>query len=118
MVVDDGDAIRMESYDSFSLPLSVATSQGYFKRQGLEVEVLFTVNSQELRDDLASGKVLWECGGLTRNVIPSPVADAAVVYCMSGFMGNALLAHATAEPAEGIRLLRRALDIAESVSVR
>jgi len=42
--------------------------------------------------DLASGKVLWECGGLTRNVIPSPVADAAMVYCMSGFMGNALLA--------------------------
>ncbi len=42
--------------------------------------------------DVASGEVLWECGGLTRNVIPSPVADANTVYCMSGFRGNALLA--------------------------
>lgn len=42
--------------------------------------------------DLADGKVLWECAGLTRNVIPSPVARDGVVYCMSGFQGNALLA--------------------------
>lgn len=42
--------------------------------------------------DLASGKVLWECGGLTANVIPSPVADDGTVYCMSGFRGNALMA--------------------------
>jgi outer membrane protein assembly factor BamB len=42
--------------------------------------------------DLASGKVLWECGGMTKNVIPSPVAEDGVVYCMSGFQGNALLA--------------------------
>jgi outer membrane protein assembly factor BamB len=42
--------------------------------------------------DLASGKVIWECGGLTRNVIPSPVADGEFIYCMSGFQGNAALA--------------------------
>ena len=42
--------------------------------------------------DLASGEVVWECGGLTRNVIPCPVADPDLVYCMSGFQGNALLA--------------------------
>lgn len=42
--------------------------------------------------DVASGDVLWECGGLTRNVIPCPVADTDVVYCMSGYQGNALLA--------------------------
>jgi len=42
--------------------------------------------------DVASGEVLWECGGLTRNVIPCPVAEAGMVYCMSGFQGNALLA--------------------------
>ena len=38
------------------------------------------------------GKLLWESAGLTRNVIPCPVADAGMVYCMSGFQGNALLA--------------------------
>jgi outer membrane protein assembly factor BamB len=42
--------------------------------------------------DVTSGDIVWECGGLTRNVIPSPVADAGTVYCMSGFQGNALLA--------------------------
>jgi len=42
--------------------------------------------------DLATGKLIWECAGLTRNVIPSPVADTDKVYCMSGFQGNALLA--------------------------
>ncbi|HOX58819.1 MAG TPA: PQQ-like beta-propeller repeat protein [Candidatus Paceibacterota bacterium] len=42
--------------------------------------------------DVASGDVIWECGGLTRNVVPCPVADANTVYCMSGFQGNALLA--------------------------
>ena len=42
--------------------------------------------------DLASGAVIWECGGLTRNVIPSPVADQETVYCMSGYSGNSLLA--------------------------
>ena len=42
--------------------------------------------------DLRTGKMLWECAGLTANVIPSPVADDTTVYCMSGFRGNALLA--------------------------
>jgi outer membrane protein assembly factor BamB len=42
--------------------------------------------------DIATGKVIWECGGMTKNVIPSPVADQDVVYCMSGFQGNSLLA--------------------------
>lgn len=42
--------------------------------------------------DLATGKLIWECGGLTRNVIPSPVAANETLYAMSGFQGNALLA--------------------------
>src|SRR5258708_21266225 len=40
-----------------ALPLIAGTSQGVFERQGLKVELLFTQNSQELRDDLASGAV-------------------------------------------------------------
>jgi outer membrane protein assembly factor BamB len=42
--------------------------------------------------DLESGQLLWECGGLTRNVIPSPVFANGMVYLMSGYRGNALLA--------------------------
>lgn len=42
--------------------------------------------------DLEDGKLLWECGGLTRNVIPSPVAGNGLFYAISGFRGSALLA--------------------------
>ncbi|MFQ5907168.1 MAG: PQQ-binding-like beta-propeller repeat protein, partial [bacterium] len=42
--------------------------------------------------DLATGELIWECGGMTLNVIPSPVADNGMVYVTSGFRGNALLA--------------------------
>jgi outer membrane protein assembly factor BamB len=42
--------------------------------------------------DLASGAVLWELGGQTVNVIPSPVAQNGVVYVTSGFRGSALFA--------------------------
>jgi outer membrane protein assembly factor BamB len=40
----------------------------------------------------ATGKLLWECAGLTSNVIPSPVVGDGLVYCLSGYRGNALLA--------------------------
>ena len=54
---------------------------------------VITDASNKIRSyDLTSGKVIWECGGLTANVIPSPVADDTTVYAMSGFRGNALLA--------------------------
>ena len=38
-----------------ALPVIAAASQGIFERHGLKVEVLFTVNSQEQRNGLASG---------------------------------------------------------------
>ena len=40
-----------------ALPLIAASSQGIFERHGLKVELLFTQNSVELRDDLANGNV-------------------------------------------------------------
>jgi cyclophilin family peptidyl-prolyl cis-trans isomerase/outer membrane protein assembly factor BamB len=42
--------------------------------------------------DLATGKVLWETGGMTINPIPSPVAADGVVYCMSGYTGSSAVA--------------------------
>jgi len=54
---------------------------------------LVTSASKLIRSyDIETGKVLWECGGLTRNVIPSPLYDDGMVYLMSGYRGNALLA--------------------------
>ena len=42
--------------------------------------------------DLATGKVVWECGGLGKNCIPSPVANSGTVYMMSGYRDPQLLA--------------------------
>lgn len=42
--------------------------------------------------ELETGKMIWECAGLTRNVVPSPVAADGMIYATSGYQGNALLA--------------------------
>ncbi len=42
--------------------------------------------------DLVTGKLLWECGGMTANTIPSPVAANGVVFATSGFRGSSLQA--------------------------
>ncbi len=42
--------------------------------------------------DLKTGRLVWECGGMTMNVIPTLVYDDERVYAISGFRGNALVA--------------------------
>jgi outer membrane protein assembly factor BamB len=42
--------------------------------------------------DLATGKLIWECGGQTMNAISMPIARDGVVYVMTGFRGNAVYA--------------------------
>jgi outer membrane protein assembly factor BamB len=59
---------------------------------GDQTLVVTTGNQKARAYDLATGKLVWECGGLTRAAIPSPVATDGIVYLMSGFMGNSLLA--------------------------
>jgi outer membrane protein assembly factor BamB len=54
---------------------------------------IVTAATKRIRSyDATSGKLLWEAGGMTGNVIPSPVAEKGIVYCMSGFRGSALMA--------------------------
>jgi outer membrane protein assembly factor BamB len=38
--------------------------------------------------DLATGDLIWQCGGQTVNAIPSPVVKNNIVYCMSGYKGS------------------------------
>ena len=52
----------------------------------LEVKVLTPSWSRR------SGKVIWECAGLTGNCIPCPVVEGDLVFCMSGYKGYSLLA--------------------------
>jgi outer membrane protein assembly factor BamB len=42
--------------------------------------------------DLATGDVIWECGGQTVNAIPSPILAGETVFCMSGYRGSIALA--------------------------
>jgi outer membrane protein assembly factor BamB len=42
--------------------------------------------------DLNNGEIIWQCRGLSSNVIPAPVVEGDVVYCMSGSGGFSLLA--------------------------
>jgi outer membrane protein assembly factor BamB len=42
--------------------------------------------------DLATGEIIWECGGQVGNVIPSPVQFGDLVCCMSGYNGSAAVA--------------------------
>ncbi len=42
--------------------------------------------------DFETGELIWQCGGMTNNVIPTPMVADGILYVMSGFRGNALLA--------------------------
>ena len=42
--------------------------------------------------DLATGDVIWECGGLSRNVVASPVAANGMVYVASSYDRQAMMA--------------------------
>ena len=42
--------------------------------------------------DLATGAVIWECGGLSANIVASPVAADGIVYAGSSYDKRALLA--------------------------
>ncbi len=75
---------KREERTSWSTPLVV-------EHDG-KAEVVTTATGKIRSYDIGTGKLLWECSGLTRNVIPSPVADSEKVYCISGFQGSSLLA--------------------------
>ena len=55
-------------------------------------QVIISATNRIRSYDLATGKQIWECGGMTANVIPTPVVANGIAYFASGFRGNALLA--------------------------
>lgn len=65
-------------------------------------QVITSATSHIRSYDLATGELLWESSGMTRNVIPSPVAANDMVYVMSGFRGNALQAIHLSEAKDNI----------------
>ncbi len=54
---------------------------------------VITSGSGKVRSyDLNTGKIIWQCSGLTSNAIPSPVVENGIVYCMTGYKGYSVLA--------------------------
>jgi len=54
---------------------------------------LITSATNKVRSyDAATGEIIWECVGMTKNVIPNPIYADGILYLMSGFRGNALKA--------------------------
>ena len=56
------------------------------------LQVVASATNKVRSYNVKTGEVLWECGGQTRNVVPTPVAGFDMVYCTSGFRGSALQA--------------------------
>lgn len=69
---------------SWATPLVIPT--------GKQTQVVAPGTNAVRSYDLASGKLLWECGGLTSNVIPTPVTGNGMVYVTSGYRGSSLMA--------------------------
>ncbi|HEY8549734.1 MAG TPA: PQQ-binding-like beta-propeller repeat protein [Vicinamibacterales bacterium] len=55
---------------------------------GGKPQVVVSGTNRLVSYDLATGETLWEAGGLTANVIPTPVSGDGLVIAMSGFRGN------------------------------
>src|SRR5262249_28606899 len=56
------------------------------ERQG-KAQLIVSATKRVRSYDPDTGNVLWECGGQTVNVIPSPVRVDDLVVCMSGYRG-------------------------------
>jgi len=57
-----------------------------------KVQVITTASNKIRSYNLDNGDIIWECGGLTGNVIPDAVFGDGILYAMSGYSGYALLA--------------------------
>lgn len=50
-------------------------------------QVIVPASNRTRSYDITNGDLVWECGGLTRNVIPSPIYKDGHVFVMSGHGG-------------------------------
>lgn len=59
---------------------------------GGKTQVIVSGTNRIRSYDLSSGAVIWECGGLSSNVVASPVSADGIVYAGSSYDTRALLA--------------------------
>jgi len=56
------------------------------------MQVIIPGPKKSIGYDLATGKEIWRCGGMTRSCVPTPLIVNGTCYIMSGFMGAVLQA--------------------------
>ncbi len=57
-----------------------------------KVQVITAASNKVRSYNIDNGDIIWECSGLTSNVIPSPVFGDGFLYGMSGYRANSLMA--------------------------
>jgi len=92
--------IDRDEITSWSSPLIV--------EYGGRTQVIVSATKRVRAYDLADGSLIWECGGLSRNVVASPVAGDGMVYVANSYDWQAMLA---------IRLDRAKGDITDTDAV-
>ncbi len=55
-------------------------------------QIITSATSKIRSYDLETGAIIWHGTGMTANVIPNPIIQGNMLYLMSGFRGNALMA--------------------------
>ena len=71
---------------------STSWSSPLIVQYGGKNQVVASATNKIRSYDLVTGKQIWECAGMTSNTIPTPVTGNNMLYAISGFRGNALLA--------------------------
>ncbi len=57
-----------------------------------KAQVITSATNKVRSYDAQTGEIIWECTGMTRNVIPCPTYADGILYLESGFRGNAVKA--------------------------
>ena len=57
-----------------------------------KMQVVVSATNRIRSYDVGTGEMIWQCGGQTQNVIPSPIVSGGLVFCTSGFRGSELQA--------------------------
>ncbi|MEK6794411.1 MAG: PQQ-binding-like beta-propeller repeat protein [Spirochaetota bacterium] len=76
--------VTRDEQTSWSTPLVVSVHG--------KTQIVVSATKKIRSYDAHNGTLIWECAGMTGNVIPCPVFDGKNVICMSGFRGASLLA--------------------------
>jgi outer membrane protein assembly factor BamB len=76
--------IEREEGTSWATPLVVEVNG--------KIQIITSASNKVRSYDAETGNIVWECTGMTKNVIPNPMFADGILYLMSGFRGNAIKA--------------------------